>query len=164
MSHKVICIGRQFGSGGFLIGKALSEKLGIPFYDKNIIALASERSGLSPETLEKGDERKTSQWFYMGMTDVTGATLASPPPSDVTYALQRDIILDAAKEHDCIIGGRCSDAILHQTDAKVLSVFISDTEKACRVVVPDNQLSLASGKEGQNARLAAKTAAAYCAL
>ena len=125
MSHKVICIGRQFGSGGFLIGKALSEKLGIPFYDKNIIALASERSGLSSETLEKGDERKTSQWFYMGMTDVTGATLASPPPSDVTYALQRDIILDAAKEHDCIIVGRCSDAILHQTDAKVLSVFIS---------------------------------------
>ena len=43
----------------------------------------------------------------------------------MTYALQRDIILDAAKEHDCIIVGRCSDAILHQTDAKVLSVFIS---------------------------------------
>ena len=38
----------------------------------------------------------------------------------------------------------------------MLSVFISDTEKACRVVVPDNQLSLAIGKEGQNARLAAR--------
>jgi len=40
--------------------------------------------------------------------------------------------------------------------AHVLSVFVAENEKACRVIVPDNQLSLAIGKEGQNARLAAK--------
>lgn len=125
MKNRVICIGRQFGSGGHDIGKMLAEKLNIPFYDKNLIELASERSGLSKEMLEKGEERKTNQWLYAGMTNANGLTTNSLPPTEITFALQRGIITEAAKEGDCIIVGRCSDVILKALDVKVFSVFIA---------------------------------------
>ena len=51
MAHRVICIGRQNGAGGRIIAEALAKKLGVPLYDKNLITLAAERSGLSPEDL-----------------------------------------------------------------------------------------------------------------
>ena len=125
MKNKVVCIGRQFGSGGHDIGKLLAEKLNIPFYDKNLIELASERSGLSRELLERGEERKTNQWLYAGMTNANGMTYASLPPTDITFALQKDIILDAARESNCVIVGRCCDVILRTEDIKLLSVFIA---------------------------------------
>lgn len=125
MKNRVVCIGRQFGSGGHDIGKMLAERLNIPFYDKNLIELASQRSGLNPEMLERGEERKTNQWLYAGMTNANGMTMNSLPPTEITFALQRDIIMDAAKEGDCVIVGRCSDVILRAMDVKVLSVFIA---------------------------------------
>jgi cytidylate kinase len=125
MKNRVICIGRQFGSGGHDIGLMLAKKLNIPFFDKNLIELASDRSGLSREMLERGEERKTSQWLYAGMTNANGMTMNSLPPTEITFALQRDIIVDAAKEGDCVIVGRCSDVILKSIDVKVLSVFIA---------------------------------------
>ena len=125
MKNRVICIGRKFGSGGHDIGKMLAERLNIPFYDKNLIELASQRSGLNPEMLERGEERKTNQWLYAGMTNANGMTMNSLPPTEITFALQRDIIMDAAKEGDCVIVGRCSDVILRAMDVKVLSVFIA---------------------------------------
>ena len=63
MGNRVICLSRQFGSGGHDIGKLLAEKLDIPFFDKNLIQIASERTGLSPELIERGEERKTNQWL-----------------------------------------------------------------------------------------------------
>ena len=56
MAHRIICIGRQNGAGGHIIGEALAKKLGIAFYDKNLISLAAERSGLSAELIEHGEE------------------------------------------------------------------------------------------------------------
>ncbi|MGI6238375.1 MAG: AAA family ATPase [Christensenellales bacterium] len=125
MANRVISIARQFGSGGHDIGKQLAEKLGIPFYDRNLIELASERTGLSPELLERNDERKTNQWLYAGLADSSRAMASAIPPTDITFAVQRDIILDAARDGDCVIVGRCADAILKPTDARVLSVFIA---------------------------------------
>ena len=57
MENRVITIGRQFGSGGREIGQLLSESLGIPFYDRDLIELAVEKSGIDLETLEKHDEK-----------------------------------------------------------------------------------------------------------
>lgn len=125
MAHKVICIGRQFGSGGHIIGETLAKQLGVSFYDSNLISLAAERSGLRPEILRKGEEKRTSAWFYTGATDPAGQPLNAAQPEEITYALQRDIILDAARREDCIIVGRCSDVILRATDARLLSVFIA---------------------------------------
>jgi cytidylate kinase len=125
MGNRVIAINRQFGSGGHEIGKLLAEKLNIPFYDKALIRLASERSGLNPELIEREEERKTNQWLYAGLTDTSQSIINNLPPTDITFAIQRDIILDAARQGDCVIVGRCSDAILKETDARVLSVFIA---------------------------------------
>jgi cytidylate kinase len=124
MGHKVIAINRQFGSGGHEIGEMLAEKLNIPFYDKALIRLASERSGLNPELIAREEEKKTNQWLYAGLTDTSRSIMTNLPPADITFAIQRDIILDAARQSDCVIVGRCSDAILRETEANVLSTFI----------------------------------------
>ena len=60
----VITIGRQFGSGGREIGKAAAEKLGIKFYDKELISLAAKESGVNPEIFENVDERATNSLLY----------------------------------------------------------------------------------------------------
>jgi cytidylate kinase len=125
MANRVICIGRQNGAGGHIIGEALAKKLGIAFYDKNLITLAAERSGLSPELIEHGEERKTNSFLYNTLGEAATITIDSVPHTDVTFAMQRDLIIEAARTHDCVIIGRCSDTILRATPAKVLSVFIA---------------------------------------
>lgn len=125
MAHKIICIGRQNGAGGHIIGEALAKKLGIAFYDKNLISLAAERSGLSAEIIEHGEERKTNQFLYSALGEAATITIDSVPHTDVTFSMQRDLIIEAARTHDCVIIGRCSDSILRATPAKVLSVFIA---------------------------------------
>ena len=125
MANRVICIGRQNGAGGHIIGEALAKKLGIAFYDKNLITLAAERSGLSPELIEHGEERKTNSFLYNALGEAATITIDSVPHTDVTFAMQRDLIIEAARLHDCVIIGRCSDTILRATPAKVLSVFIA---------------------------------------
>ena len=62
MAHRIITINRMYGSGGRLLGKALAEKLGIGFYDKELIRLASEENQIPYEELVKVDEKKASQW------------------------------------------------------------------------------------------------------
>ena len=64
MAHPVICIGRQFGSGGREIGLAVSQKMGIPFYDKEILKKAAQDSGISQELFERADERPSSSFLY----------------------------------------------------------------------------------------------------
>lgn len=125
MANRVICIGRQNGAGGHIIGEALAKKLNIAFYDKNLITLASERFGVNADLIEHGEERKTNTWLYTAMGDTGTKTIDSLPHTDVTFALQRELIIEAARTHDCVIIGRCSDYILSATPAKVLSVFIS---------------------------------------
>lgn len=125
MANRVICIGRQNGAGGHIIGEALAKKLGIEFYDKNLITLAAERSGISPELIEHGEERKTNAFLYSALGEAATITIDNVPHTDVTFAMQRDLIIEAARTHDCVIIGRCSDSILRSTPAKVLSVFIA---------------------------------------
>ena len=64
MKHFVITISREYGSGGRLIGQALAERLGIDFYDKEIINMLMEESGFTRETVEEWQEKKTSSFLY----------------------------------------------------------------------------------------------------
>ena len=61
---KLITISRQYGSGGRIIGKLLAEKLGVPFYDKEIIDMSAQESGLSPEFIKKTEQKLTSGFLY----------------------------------------------------------------------------------------------------
>ena len=64
MEKRIITINRTYGSNGRLIGKALSERLNIPFYDKELIELVSQESNISAKTLEKVDEKRANQWHF----------------------------------------------------------------------------------------------------
>lgn len=113
MSKKVITIGRQYGSNGRLTAQRLSEKLGIHFYDKDLIRLASERSDISYEELLKVDERRADPWRYPVDSDAQmNRRFRYEPMNDVLFESERQLILELAQKEDCIIVGRCANFIL----------------------------------------------------
>ncbi len=119
MNKKIIVnIGRQLGSGGREIGAKLAARLGIDFYDKELIRLASEQSGLRSEFFEKADER-ASQSVLGGLFGMRfpfigdGAMPASNCLSnDSLFQVQSDVIRHLAQERSCLFVGRCADYIL----------------------------------------------------
>lgn len=129
MEHKVVLnIGREFGSGGREIGKLAAQKLGIPYFDKELIALAAEKSGLSPEYLTSLDEQSVSSFLYSfsGASFSMGMRLNSVnvlPPADQLFLAQSEVIRDIAKAGGAVIVGRCADYVL-QEKGNHLNVFI----------------------------------------
>ena len=122
MAHRIITINRMYGSGGRLLGKALAEKLGIGFYDKELIRLASEKNQIPYKELEKVDEKKASQWRL----PVKEQMQMQPqyhfhPMNDVLFETQSQVIRELAQKEDCIIVGRCANYILGD---KCFSLFV----------------------------------------
>lgn len=148
----VITIGRQFGSGGRAIGKAVAEKLGIPFYDKEIIKHIAEKSGLSREILEDYDERPTNSFLYS--LSLGAYTYGNPitsvlemPMSDKIFSIQSDVIKRLASEGPCVIVGRCAESIL-KDEASTLSVFVhTDTENRISRVAEYEGISRAEASD-----------------
>ena len=125
-AYPIITISREFGSGGHSIGLKVSEILGIPFYDKNIVEKAAEESGFSQDFItEKGEYIDRWAGFALNRFNAPYAT-----PQDTIYLVQRQIILDAAKS-PCVIVGRCADCILSKAGVKLLKVFIHADDQ-CR--------------------------------
>lgn len=131
----VITIARQYGSGGRTIGKMLAEKLGIHFYDKELMKLASEESGINEALFANADEKlKRTNLFRIAHNAYRGE-LISPESDDFVstqnlFNYQAKIIKELAKEESCIIVGRCADFILRDYD-NVLSVFIHAPHEYC---------------------------------
>lgn len=114
-SRTVITIGRQFGSGGKLIGQELAEKLGYAFYDKNLIALAAKESGLSEEIFERTDEITTGFWngSFLDIPSV-GNFHRTVLSSENLFNIQAEVIRGLSEKQDCIFVGRCSDYVLRK--------------------------------------------------
>jgi len=128
MAGKVITIGRQFGSGGRAIGRLVAEKLGIPFYDKEIIKHIAQESGLSHEILDDYDEKPTNSFLYslsLGAYTYGNSITGIPemPMSDKIFVIQSDVIKKLASEGSCVIVGRCAESVL-KDEFDFLSVFI----------------------------------------
>ena len=106
--NKVITISRQYGSGGREIGSKLAEKLGVPFYDNELITRAAKESG-----------------FAMGMNSYGNQELGFSHLSldDRIYLAQSDVIRKVAAEGPCVIVGRCADYILKDMD-DVVNIFV----------------------------------------
>lgn len=124
--NNIITITRQYGSGGHNIGKALSERLGIPFYDKELISLAAKESGISPEVFENVDEKATNSLLYslsLGLYNYGNgfSSMGDLPVNDKLYILQHKIIKQLANEGPCVFVGRCADYVLkdHQNLVKI---------------------------------------------
>ncbi len=123
---KVISISREFGSGGREIGYRLSELLGIPVYDKEIISMAAADSNIAEEVFHAHDEvigRKERADEYRSVNPFS--PLYEIPVSDQVFLLQSQIIRKLAQEGSCIIIGRCSDIIVEDG----LDVFICSSLK-----------------------------------
>ena len=121
MAKRIITISREFGSGGRFIGEEVAKKLGIAYYDKNIINEIAEKSGLSPEYIQENAELSPKRGLFayaFAGRDITGKSV-----EDMVYEAQRKVILDLAEKESCVIIGRNADYILKDRD-DVLNVFI----------------------------------------
>ena len=130
----IITISRQYGSGGHEVGERLAEKLNIPLLDKELIALAAKKSGLSEEVFEKADEKAGSSLLYsMVMGNYTFGSritgINDMPINDKLFILQSDIIKKAADNGPCVIIGRCGDYILRDYK-NVFHVFVHANKEA----------------------------------
>ncbi len=128
-SNYIITIGRQFGSGGREIGEALAQKLGIKFYDKELISIAAKDSGINPEIFESIDEKATNSLLYSLSLGVYSfgnnfTSTGGLPINDKLYLLQHKIIKNLAGEGPCVIVGRCADYVLKDRN-DVINVFIT---------------------------------------
>ena len=130
MDKFVVNIGRQLGSGGREIGEKLARRLGIDFYDKELINLASEESGLCREFFEKADE-KASQGMVGGIFGMrfpffSDGVLPSMNclSNDALFKVQSDVIRKLAAEKSCLFVGRCADYILRD-NPRCVNVFVS---------------------------------------
>lgn len=122
MAGKVITINRMYGSNGRNIGKLLAQELGIHYYDKELIRLASEKRGIPYEELLEVDEKKASSWSYpVGSPAQMEPQYHFYPMNDALYETESGIIKELAKKEDCIIIGRCANVIL---EGECRSVFI----------------------------------------
>lgn len=122
MTKRIITINRMYGSNGRKIGQALSEELGIHYYDKELIRIASEKEGIPYEELQKVDEKRASQWRYpLDEPMQMAPQYRFYPMNDVLYQSESEIILSLSEREDCVIIGRCAGHILEK---RALRVFI----------------------------------------
>ncbi len=135
MDNQVIVISRQFVSGGRKIGKILSDRLQIPYYDMALIEIASKRSESDYASLLEVDEKKINRkWYEFSMEVGLEYRMKKIPMNEELFSLQAEIIKDLAAQSPCIIIGRGADYILRD-NRRMLSVFIhADMETKLEVV------------------------------
>ncbi len=104
----VITISREFGSGGREIGQKVAKALGISFYDKNLIGIAAQKSGINSDLLYQADEKASNPFFSAYLP--TGTDYGTV--NDRLFWTQSAIIKDLATKESCVVVGRCSDYVL----------------------------------------------------
>lgn len=123
---RIITVSREFGSGGRSIGKAVAQKLGINYYDKEIIEKIAEKTGLSKDFIaQNGEYARGKNLFSYAFL---GRTMEGKSVEDYIWEAQRNIILDLAEKESCVIVGRCADYILADR-SDCLNVFIHADEE-----------------------------------
>lgn len=124
MSKKIIAIGRQFGSGGHLAAEKAAEILGFEYYDRKLLDLAAEKSGLSMHAANEADEKAANPWYYASMSQSSAIAGFNLCTNDTLFNVQSGIIREIAQTENAVIVGRCSDYILRNADCELLTVFI----------------------------------------
>lgn len=140
----IITISREFGSGGRFIGENVAKKLGIAFYDKAVIEMASDKTGFSPDYIKENEQKLTSPSLfnfaisgsYAGnMVFGNGESL-----QDTMFFAQSNVIKEIANKHSCVIVGRCADYVLEKFE-NCINIFIhSDMENKINRAVNEYKL------------------------
>ena len=146
MENRVITIARSYGSGGRKMGKLLAKELGFEYYDREILRIASDESGISEELFDQVDEIKKMPLFRIARDVYTGEVI--PPDSDDfisnenLFRYQAKIIRELAATRNCVIVGRCANFILRGRE-NVLNVFVTAPVVDCvRRVMETDGLNL----------------------
>lgn len=128
MNNRIVTISREFGSGGRLVGERVAEKLGFAFFDRALIHLAAQKSGLAPQIFEKAEEDARSRFLFnlsIGGYASAGVLYSQVgvPISDQAFFAQSKVIEELAEKGGCVIIGRCANYIL-RNHPRCLRVFI----------------------------------------
>ena len=125
MKKKIITISREFGSGGHSLGELVAKKLGLPFYDQELIERAVEKTGFSHDFVqEAGEYASSTSKLLFNMTLASAySSVGLPSNYDKIYSAQNTIIQNIADEGACVIVGRCADYILRDRQ-DCLNVFV----------------------------------------
>ncbi len=154
MTKKSIVIGRQYGSGGYDVGKRLAEELGYRFYDKEIVELAAKKGNFHVDTVKKLDENAKGSFLYsIAMGNYSVGTLGGPvyydlPINDKLFIAQSEIIKESALDGPCVFVGRCADYVLKNAEIPHLSVFLyADMDYKAKRVSERLELPLQKAKD-----------------
>ena len=151
----IITITRQYGSGGHDIGKALADRLNIPFYDKELISLAAKESGVCPQIFENVDERATNSLLYslsVGLYNYGNgfSSMGDLPVNDRLYILQHKIIKELAEKGPMVVVGRCADYVLKDNSNAVKIFIYADIDSRIKRAVERNDIDPARAKADKN--------------
>ena len=137
MEKKIITISREFGSGGRTVGRMVAEKLGIPFYDKELVDQIAIESGFAPKFVEEhGEHSPTGSLFsYAFAPQGVPGVMNGLSTADFLWNIQCSVILQLADQGPCVIVGRNADYILKdRPDALHAYVFADTPYRAERIV------------------------------
>jgi cytidylate kinase len=135
MEKVIITIARQYGSGGKTIGQMLAKDMGIPFYNREILRMASDDSGIREELFNQADEKLRSNPLFGASKKVYKGELITPDKGDFVsdenlFNYQAKVIKDLAEKGSCVIVGRCADFVLKDRP-DVVSVFVHAPKDYC---------------------------------
>ena len=141
MKKIMITISREYGSGGHDIGKALAEKLGLPFYDNELIAMAARDSGHGEAAFEQAESGHTNS-FTMAMSRLAGTSGYKMPLNDQLFMIQHSMIRTIADAGSAVFVGRCADYVL-EGYAPCVNIFIqADRADRIKTVIKRDNLVL----------------------
>ncbi len=140
--RNVIAIGRQFGSGGHDMGKALAEKLGYDFYDAEIIQMTAGTTGYTPEFIKKNEEIMTNSLLYDLVNQMyLNTDMQDEAPKDKIFEAECQVVRDLAEKGKCVIVGRCADYVLRNSTNCLKVFFSAPLESRIKRVVQRQNIS-----------------------
>ena len=128
MKKFVVTIARENGSGGRAVGEKLAQRLGVPFYNRDLLRLASDESGISEQLFARADEEVKRTHLFRVAQDAYKGEVIPPDRDDFVsnenlFRYQARVILELARTENCVIIGRCADYILKDYE-NVVRVFV----------------------------------------
>ncbi len=133
MEKTVITIARSYGSGGRTLGRLLAKELQINCYDREILRMASDESGINEALFGQADEKRKGLPLFKIAKKVYKGEVLSPESDDFVsndnlFNYQAKVIKELAREESCVIIGRCADYILKDYENVIRLYFYAPLE------------------------------------
>ena len=149
--NTIITIARQYGSGGREVGQKLAQILGVKCYDRSLLSLAAEKSGLSEEALHHAEEKAASSLLYTLVMSSnmyhSSVDRFNVPINDKLFCVQSEIIREIAEKESCVIVGRCADYVLSEHPNMVRVFIYGDFDERVKRICAEHNLSEADARE-----------------